>query len=122
MHNFGRPGGSTSIPITAGSSRGSNRRHASRSVPGIGSSLLGPQIDEAEAHAASLGIGSEITAPMFTPGTELPCTVKLRIWPHDISKPCVPLEPEACRLTISHAVLCRCFDVIPFFLMILPMF
>lgn len=122
LHNFGRPGGSTSIPITAGSSRGSNRRHASRSVPGVGSSLLGPQIDEAEAHAASLGIGSEITAPMFTPGTELPCTVKLRIWPHDISKPCVPLEPEACRLTISHAVLCRCFDVIPFFLMILPMF
>ncbi|KAF8696054.1 hypothetical protein HU200_036942 [Digitaria exilis] len=106
MRNFGCPGGSSSIPITAGSSRGSSRRHALRSVPGVGSSLLGPQIDEAEVHAASLGIGSEITAPMFTPGTELPCTVKLRIWPHDIKNPCVPLEPEACRLTISHAVLC----------------
>ncbi|TKW16114.1 hypothetical protein SEVIR_5G278100v4 [Setaria viridis] len=106
MHNFGRPGASSSIPITAGSSRGSNRRYASRSVPGVGSSLLGPQIDEAEVHAASLGVGSEITAPMFTPGTELPCTVKLRIWRHNIKEPCRSLEPEACRLTISHAVLC----------------
>ncbi|OEL16987.1 Activating molecule in BECN1-regulated autophagy protein 1, partial [Dichanthelium oligosanthes] len=112
MHNFGRPGGSSSIPITAGSSRGSNRRHASRSVPGAGSSLLGPQIDEAEVHAASLGVGSEITAPMFTPATELPCTVKLRIWPHNIKEPCVPLEPEACRLTISHAVLCRFGEIL----------
>ncbi|CAL4962030.1 unnamed protein product [Urochloa decumbens] len=99
-------GASSSIPITSGSSRGSNRHHASRSVPGVGSSLLGPQIDEAEVHAASLGVGSEITAPMFTPGTELPCTVKLRIWRHNIKEPCVPLESEACRLTISHAVLC----------------
>ncbi|KAK8453392.1 hypothetical protein SEVIR_5G278100v4 [Setaria viridis] len=99
-------GASSSIPITAGSSRGSNRRYASRSVPGVGSSLLGPQIDEAEVHAASLGVGSEITAPMFTPGTELPCTVKLRIWRHNIKEPCRSLEPEACRLTISHAVLC----------------
>ncbi|KAG2599865.1 hypothetical protein PVAP13_5KG501000 [Panicum virgatum] len=105
IHNLGRSG-SSSIPITAGSSRGSNRRYASRTVPGVGSSLLGPQIDEAEVHAASLGVGSEITAPMFTPGTELPCTVKLRIWRHDIKKPGVPLDPEACRLTISHAVLC----------------
>ncbi|CAD6264077.1 unnamed protein product [Miscanthus lutarioriparius] len=99
-------GASSSIPLTAGSSRGPNRRYASRSVPGVGSLLLGPQIDEAEAHAASLGAGSEITASMLAPGTELPCTVKLRIWRHDIKEPCVPLEPEACRLTISHAVLC----------------
>ncbi|XP_066346893.1 uncharacterized protein [Miscanthus floridulus] len=99
-------GASSSIPLTSGSSRGPNRRYASRSVPGVGSLLLGPQIDEAEAHAASLGAGSEITASMLAPGTELPCTVKLRIWRHDIKEPCVPLEPEACRLTISHAVLC----------------
>lgn len=99
-------GASSSIPLTAGSSRGPNRRYASRSVPGVRSLLLGPQIDEAEAHAASLGAGSEITASMLASGTELPCTVKLRIWRHDIKEPCVPLEPEACRLTISHAVLC----------------
>ncbi|CAD6261252.1 unnamed protein product [Miscanthus lutarioriparius] len=106
MHNFGCPSASSSIPLTAGSSRGPNRRYASRSVPGVGSLLLGPQIDEDGAHAASLGAGSEITASMLAPGTELPCTVKLRIWWHDIKEPCVPLEPEACRLTISHAVLC----------------
>ncbi|XP_035821212.1 uncharacterized protein [Zea mays] len=100
-------GASSSIPLTSGSSRRPNRHYASRSVPGVGSLLLvGPQIDEAEAHAASLGAGSEITASMLAPGTELPCTVKLRIWRHDINEPCVPLAPEACRLTISHAVLC----------------
>ncbi|AQK42976.1 Protein RAE1 [Zea mays] len=106
MRNFGCPGASSSIPLTTGSSRGPNRRYASRSVPGVGNLLLGPQIDEAEAHAVSLGAGSEITASMLAPGTELPCTVKLRIWRHGTNEPCVPLEPEACCLTISHAVLC----------------
>lgn len=38
---------------------------------------------------------------------ELPCTVKLRIWPHDIKNACAPLSAEKCRLTIPHAVLCR---------------
>ncbi|MQM06323.1 hypothetical protein Taro_039144 [Colocasia esculenta] len=37
---------------------------------------------------------------------ELPCTVKLRIWPHDIQDPCAPLDSDTCRLTIPHAVLC----------------
>ncbi|KAL6517158.1 hypothetical protein OROHE_017864 [Orobanche hederae] len=37
---------------------------------------------------------------------ELPCTVKLRIWSHDMKNPCVPLDMERCRLTIPHAVLC----------------
>ncbi|MCO5582518.1 hypothetical protein L7F22_036416 [Adiantum nelumboides] len=37
---------------------------------------------------------------------ELPCTVKLRIWPHDIKNPSAVLDPETCRLTIPHAVLC----------------
>ncbi|KAK6130521.1 hypothetical protein DH2020_035730 [Rehmannia glutinosa] len=38
---------------------------------------------------------------------ELPCTVKLRIWSHDVKNPCAPLDTERCRLTIRHAVLCR---------------
>lgn len=38
---------------------------------------------------------------------ELPCTVKLRIWPHDVKSPCATLQAEKCRLTIPHAVLCR---------------
>ncbi|XP_015689378.1 uncharacterized protein LOC102705977 [Oryza brachyantha] len=105
-------GASPSIPIDIGSSRGSNQHHASRrhvvgSLRGVGSSLLGPQIDEAEVHAVSLGVGSELTTSLLAAGAaELPCTVKLRIWRHDINDPCVTLEPEACRLTISHAVLC----------------
>ncbi|KAL2612392.1 hypothetical protein R1flu_024084 [Riccia fluitans] len=37
---------------------------------------------------------------------ELPCTVKLRIWPHDIKRPSALLDPDTCRLTIPHAVLC----------------
>ncbi|CAA0818668.1 Transducin family protein / WD-40 repeat family protein [Striga hermonthica] len=37
---------------------------------------------------------------------ELPCTVKLRIWSHDLKNPCTPLDTERCRLTIPHAVLC----------------
>ncbi|KAL5538878.1 hypothetical protein UlMin_043121 [Ulmus minor] len=37
---------------------------------------------------------------------ELPCTVKLRLWAHDISNPCGVLSAERCRLTIPHAVLC----------------
>ncbi|XP_020259919.1 uncharacterized protein LOC109836433 isoform X3 [Asparagus officinalis] len=38
--------------------------------------------------------------------TEMPCTVKLRIWAHDIQVPTAPLDPEGCLLTIPHAVLC----------------
>ncbi|XP_077250880.1 uncharacterized protein LOC143890184 isoform X3 [Tasmannia lanceolata] len=37
---------------------------------------------------------------------ELPCTVKLRIWPHNIQDPCAPLDADTCRLTVPHAVLC----------------
>jgi activator-of-BECN1-regulated-autophagy protein 1 len=114
MHElFEHPGASSSIPIPTGSARGSNRHYASRphalaSVPGIGSPQLGPQIDEAEAHAASLGVGSELTTSLFSAGAaELPCTVKLRVWRHDIKDPCGTLQLGACCLTISHAVLCR---------------
>ena len=115
MHElFEPPGASASIPISTGSTRESNRHHASRThalapVPGVGSPLLDPQIDEAEAHAASLGVGSELTTSLFSAGAaELPCTVKLRVWRHDIKNPCVTLEAsKATCLTISHAVLCR---------------
>ncbi|KAJ4895247.1 Transducin family protein / WD-40 repeat family protein [Raphanus sativus] len=37
---------------------------------------------------------------------ELPCTVKLRVWSHDIKDPCAILKSEKCRLAIHHAVLC----------------
>ncbi|XP_050375456.1 uncharacterized protein LOC126792968 [Argentina anserina] len=37
---------------------------------------------------------------------ELPCTVKLRVWPHDVKNPCAPLDADRCCLIIPHAVLC----------------
>uniref|UniRef100_A0A8N4F0S6 Uncharacterized protein LOC105037476 n=1 Tax=Elaeis guineensis var. tenera TaxID=51953 RepID=A0A8N4F0S6_ELAGV len=76
---------SSSMPTTNGHARVTGRsgsRHRSRSR------LM-----------ASTAVGEAAAA-------ELPCTVKLRIWPHDIQDPCATLEPEACRLTIPHAVLC----------------
>ncbi|XP_059626117.1 uncharacterized protein LOC132269100 isoform X2 [Cornus florida] len=52
-------------------------------------------------------IQSEFAASVAsTAPSELPCTVKLRIWKHDIKSPCAPLVAERCRLTIPHAVLC----------------
>ncbi|KAI3676119.1 hypothetical protein L1987_85718 [Smallanthus sonchifolius] len=44
---------------------------------------------------------------LFHPATELPCTVKLRIWSHDLKDPCALLKAERCRLVIPHDVLCR---------------
>eukprot|EP00897_Mesotaenium_endlicherianum_P000343 jgi/Mesen1/10309/ME000079S09742 len=41
-----------------------------------------------------------------TTAVELPCTVKLRIWPHNILQAAAQLDPDTCRLTIPHAVLC----------------
>ncbi|KAK3132396.1 hypothetical protein QOZ80_6AG0520790 [Eleusine coracana subsp. coracana] len=52
-------------------------------------------------------IGSEVPTSLFdSSGAELPCTVKLKIWRHDIKYPYATLHPVACCLTISHAVLC----------------
>ncbi|KAJ7538798.1 hypothetical protein O6H91_11G063300 [Diphasiastrum complanatum] len=57
-------------------------------------------------HLPSLGLAEEAAAQAAITAAELPCTVKLRLWPHDIKRPCALLDPETCRLTIPHAVLC----------------
>ncbi|XP_021806068.1 uncharacterized protein LOC110750104 isoform X1 [Prunus avium] len=52
-------------------------------------------------------IQSEIaTSLAAAAAAELPCTVKLSVWSHDIKTPCALLNAERCRLTIPHAVLC----------------
>ncbi|KAI7750137.1 hypothetical protein M8C21_008165 [Ambrosia artemisiifolia] len=52
-------------------------------------------------------IQSQISASLTaTAAAELPCTVKLKIWSHDLKNPCALLMPESCRLVIPHAVLC----------------
>uniref|UniRef100_A0A0D3H4V1 Uncharacterized protein n=1 Tax=Oryza barthii TaxID=65489 RepID=A0A0D3H4V1_9ORYZ len=109
MYSFERVGPSSSIPITMDSLRVlSKHRHMLASVPGgAGTSLQGAQNGEAHVNVVSLGVGSEFATSLFAgDGAELPCTVKLRIWRHNIDNPCAVLAPEACCLTISHAVLC----------------
>ncbi|CAN6204086.1 unnamed protein product [Urochloa humidicola] len=103
-HNFEHVGPLSSVPVNACSFDGSRRHdtphhHLMTSVPGVGGSLLG-------THAVSFGIGSERATSLLDGGTELPCTVKLRIWRYNINDPFIALEPEACLLTIPHVVLC----------------
>ncbi|KAE8667968.1 Transducin family protein / WD-40 repeat family protein isoform 2 [Hibiscus syriacus] len=65
--------------------------------------------DGSDPQPAASRIQSELAtslAAAAAAAAELPCTVKLRIWPHDMKDPCAFLEPEKCRLTIPHAVLC----------------
>lgn len=65
-------------------------------IPGRGGATIGA----AEAAAAQAAMAAAAAA------AELPCTVKLKIWPHDIKRPCALLDPATCRLVIPHAVLC----------------
>lgn len=52
-----------------------------------------------EPSATQAAIAAQVAA-------ELPCTVKLRIWPHDLNRPNATLDPNTCKLVIPHAVLC----------------
>ncbi|KAM5563264.1 hypothetical protein ABKV19_018097 [Rosa sericea] len=83
--------------------------HFRFSVPESGdcAALLNALHDGNEAQPIISRIQSEITTSLAaTAAAELPCTVKLRIWSHDIKNPSAPLNAERCRLTIPHAVLC----------------
>ncbi|XP_031482871.1 uncharacterized protein LOC116252626 isoform X1 [Nymphaea colorata] len=102
-----------SSAVMRGGSR-SNFRHRSRSrVMTNTSSGEGPAVATIEdnvPHTGGATLASDGAAPSSmsaaAAAAELPCTVKLRIWPHDIQNPCAPLDPHTCRLTIPHAVLC----------------
>lgn len=93
-----------------GSSRSSSRHRSSRSRPGASApateAAAMPQ-DEADPQPVISRIQSELaTSLAAAAAAELPCTVKLRIWPYDVKDPCAHLDAEKCRLTIPHAVLC----------------
>ncbi|KAL9237735.1 hypothetical protein vseg_012249 [Gypsophila vaccaria] len=93
---------------TRGTSRSRHRSSRSRTTgsAGVAEGATTTQA-EGEAQPVISRIQSELaTSLAAAAAAELPCTVKLRIWPHDIKDPCVPLEAEKCRLTIPHAVLC----------------
>ncbi|KAJ0967417.1 hypothetical protein J5N97_024334 [Dioscorea zingiberensis] len=102
----------TNYGHTRGSGRsGSRHRSRSRLTPptgfGEGASFLHPQNDGVDAQHTPNNIESDLSSSLAAAAAaELPCTVKLRIWTHDIQNPCAPLDQEICRLTIPHAVLC----------------
>ncbi|KAK0606742.1 hypothetical protein LWI29_003659 [Acer saccharum] len=71
---------------------------------GEGSAFVNIPHNESGTEPAVRRFQSELAKSLAA--AELPCTVKLRIWPHDMKDPSAPLEGEQCRLTIPHAVLC----------------
>lgn len=128
-HNVTLPG---SISVSGISGRSGLRHHFSHphlsgSESMEGGALVNAPHDRANSQPIISGIQSEITTSIGAPNNqgdtrpisditaslaattaaELPCTVKLRVWSHDVKNPCTPLSPERCCLTIPHAVLCR---------------
>ncbi|XP_049365984.1 uncharacterized protein LOC125830849 isoform X3 [Solanum verrucosum] len=95
------------------SGRSGSRHRSSRSrvIPvagaGDGAAPVNVMHDESDSQISIGRIQSEIaTSLAAAAAAELPCTVKLRIWPYDIKVPCAALDAERCRLIIPHAVLC----------------
>ncbi|XP_010556869.1 PREDICTED: uncharacterized protein LOC104826055 [Tarenaya hassleriana] len=106
------PGG---VNLYGVSGRGDSRDRISQmqfSRSGLAESVSsrGTQHDGADTQPVMNIIQSElatsIAAAVAVAAAELPCTVKLRVWSHDIKDPCTQLKADKCRLTIPHAVLC----------------
>ncbi|GMP77652.1 hypothetical protein CsSME_00033854 [Camellia sinensis var. sinensis] len=105
------------IPLSVGHPRvtgRSNSRHRSAhsrimSASGSSEGAISNNIthDESDHQPFVSWIQSDLATSLAAAATaELPCTVKLRIWAHDIKDPSSPLDAGRCRLTIPHAVLC----------------
>lgn len=106
----GLPGGVSLSGVSGGSN--SSHQFSRYHVVGTDSGELTAHINNPHNESGTQPIISRIhselaTSLSATAAAELPCTVKLRIWSHDIKNPCAPLNVERCRLTIPHAVLCR---------------
>lgn len=100
-----------SISIPGSSTRSGLRNHFSQSRQPVSESgnlavSINNPHDGSDIQTIMSRIQSELAATSVA-AAELPCTVKLRVWSHDIKNPCVPLNADRCRLTIPHAVLCR---------------
>ncbi|XXG90705.1 hypothetical protein AAC387_Pa12g2406 [Persea americana] len=89
---------------------GSRHRSRSRLMAQAGSgegTTIAIANDESDPQPGARRIESELaTSLAAAAAAELPCTVKLRIWPHNIQDPCAPLDADKCCLTVPHAVLC----------------
>ncbi|XP_078447243.1 uncharacterized protein LOC144716083 [Wolffia australiana] len=95
------------VEVTRAATRPSSRPHSRPRLLDLIDSEGIAQNDETRSQLAGSNIGSEVAASLVAAAAaELPCTVKLRIWLHEIHNPCAPLDSERCRLTIPHAVLC----------------
>ncbi|KAH9650539.1 WD REPEATS REGION domain-containing protein [Citrus sinensis] len=107
---------SSATPISVGQSRASGRSGSGHQsthsqmmyTPGSaeGTAFINIPHSESARQPVTRFQAEVATSVAAAAATELPCTVKLRIWPHDIADPCALLKGESCRLTIPHAVLC----------------
>ncbi|KAM3731216.1 hypothetical protein ACB098_12G146000 [Castanea mollissima] len=108
-HNMTMPG-SISLSGISGRSSLQNRfsnSHLSVSDSVEGAAQVNAPSDWVDTQPIISRIQSEITTSLAAVATaELPCTVKLRVWPHDVENPFALLNAERCCLTIPHAVLC----------------
>ncbi|KAI5075344.1 hypothetical protein GOP47_0009420 [Adiantum capillus-veneris] len=108
----GISGAARNLPRTGNSrasrSRGAGHRGLATSGPGGPGSVHVGVLHGFASRDPNLGMIAADTSTMAAAAAaaELPCTVKLRIWPHDIKNPSAVLDPGRCRLTIPHAVLC----------------
>lgn len=88
-------------------SRSTRARVISKAVYGEGTAFNHVLHDDNDSQPFVSRIQSELATSLATAAAaELPCTVKLRIWPHDLKNPCALLDSDRCRLMIPHAVLC----------------
>ncbi|KAI3975837.1 hypothetical protein MKX01_015385 [Papaver californicum] len=88
--------------------RSSRSRAAALSGSGEGATFINIRRTESDPQPVVARTVSELATSLAAAAAaaELPCTVKLRIWPHDIKDPCALLDAGKCRLIIPHAVLC----------------
>lgn len=98
----------STVTTRSGARHRSRSRLIARAGSGEGITSLGIASDESDPQPGVGRIESEFATSLAAAvAAELPCTVKLRIWPHNVQDPCAPLVADQCRLTIPHAVLCR---------------
>ncbi|XP_050216326.1 uncharacterized protein LOC126667403 [Mercurialis annua] len=102
-----------SIGQSRGNARSSLHNQSSRSqtIPMTGSvgttAFDSSSYGENDVVPAASRIQSELaTSLAAAAAAELPCTVKLKIWPFNEKHPFTVLDAEQCRLTVPHAVLC----------------
>ncbi|XP_071722048.1 uncharacterized protein [Rutidosis leptorrhynchoides] len=77
----------------------------SRFMASNSTASVNPSLEVADSQPIISRIQAELASSLAAAAAaELPCTVKLRVWKHDIKNPYAPLSK--CRLVIPHAVLC----------------